>query len=88
MKDNQDTVEIKVYSRKKTNPTVKASRCDYIDKISITNLPQLNKDSTKVYVEFTLTEEYELSIQAQIKNNAGETIVDSQSITVDRESVR
>ena len=86
LSDNQKTVDIKVYSRKKNNDTTKITRCDYLDTISITNIPDIKRKDAVVEVSFELTKEYELLVSAEIKDVNGQKLVEAQSVSISRDS--
>ena len=86
--DNQKDVDIKVYSRKKNSAVTKCHQCEFLDEIHITNIPAFKKKEVLVSLVYTLTEEYELQVSAEIKDNNGNTLVESKSMTISRDSVK
>lgn len=87
LKDGQEAIDVKVYSRKRNNLTTKYTRCDYLDTVSIRNIPELSKRDVVVNVTFEITEEYELKVSADIRNkNTGEIVVPTNEIRICRDS--
>ncbi|MCH5186477.1 MAG: Hsp70 family protein, partial [Oscillospiraceae bacterium] len=61
--ENQQLVNIKIYSRKKGSKAVKVHRMDFMEEFSLTGLPDdINNADAKVVVSFNITEEYEMEI--------------------------
>ena len=87
LNDNQETIDIKVYSRKKNRTDNKVFRLDFVDLVSITNIPPFKKQDVEIVVNFELTEEYELKVSAYIRKVTGK-IIDSNSIVISRESTK
>ena len=87
IKDGQNTIEIKIYSRKKKRKDTKVYRLDFVDLVTLSNIPYLKKQDVEINVNFELTEEYELKVSADIVNTNGE-VIESNRIIINRESTK
>lgn len=87
IKDGQNTIEIKIYSRKKKRTDTKVYRLDFVDLVTLSNIPYLKKQDVEINVNFELTEEYELKVSADIVNTNGE-VIESNRIIINRESTK
>lgn len=86
LQDGQSEIAIKVYSRSKGNNAAKVIRCDYLDKITLSNIPYLKRKDVVINVEFTITEEYEMHVSAEVQDRNGNIVVAREYIQISKES--
>lgn len=85
--DGQNTIDIKIYSRKKNRTDTKVYRLDFVDLVTLSNIPSFKKQDVEINVNFELTEEYELKVSADIVKISGE-VIESNNIIINRESTK
>lgn len=83
VKDNQSELEIKIFVRDEDSTSTRTmdDGIKYIGKVRIGNLPPFKKDEVDVFVTFKLSEQYELIIDAILKNKNGE-IIEKASVEI------
>ena len=89
IKDNQNQINIKVFSREMNSQDVVKTYdegIEYLDEIILRNLPPMKMDEVEVIVKFEINEKYELEINVKLVKKDG-TLIDNGNIFIDRHSM-
>ncbi len=87
MIDNQQSLEIELYRRKKTSAKKTFDDgIEYINTVIISNLPPVNKSDVKVAVKFELSKNDVLTVYVNLKDIKTNTIIESKNIKIKKTS--
>lgn len=88
VEDGQSQLNIKVLSRKSEAKNAQKTYdqgVEYLDELSMTNIPPMKMDEVDVVVKFEITKQYELKTDVTLIKKNG-TIVDNGNMSIDRQS--
>lgn len=88
VEDGQSQLNIKVLSRKSEAKNAQKTYdqgVEYLDELSMTNIPPMKMDEVDVVVKFEITKQYELKTDVTLIKKDG-TIVDNGNMSIDRQS--
>ncbi|MCI8810041.1 MAG: Hsp70 family protein [Oscillibacter sp.] len=85
-KDGQQQVQIKLYTRPGDSQETKVYRMDFVDRITLSGLPKIKQTDAQIKVAVSISEEYELTVEADVIDGKGSTVKDG-TLIVSRDSI-
>ncbi len=90
VEDGQSQLNIKVFSRKSEAQNARKTfdaGVEYLDELSMSNIPPLRMEEADVVVKFEITKQYELRTDVVLKKKDG-TVIDKGNLSIDRQSMQ